>query len=116
MLKLQLLSAEFWKNRVKEVMSFEMKNLKADALRMIWFEFLASNPMMFKRNQMVDGQMADFYSDTIGLAIFVDGCDSKEKNMSSSVRKLYLTSKQICEKPMAAQFKIECRIRTAQLY
>ena len=94
----------------------KQKNLKADALRMIWFEFLAGHPMMFKRNQMVDGQMADFYSDNVGLAIFVDDCNPKGKNMNSSIHKLYLTSKQICEKPVAAQFKIECRIRLAQLY
>lgn len=91
-------------------------NEKADAARMIWFECLANYPLTFKRQQMVDGEMADFYSEQAKVAIFIDGCKEKNRRADAMPKKLYLSSKQIKENPIQTLTKIQLCICAAQLY
>ena len=65
---------------------------KAKAVCSLWFEFLSSYPIGFEVKKPMCGRIADFYSETANLAIFID---SPKLDEEVSVRKLYFTSKQI---------------------
>lgn len=68
---------------------------KAKAVCSLWFEFLSSYPIGFEVKKPMCGQVADFYSETARLAIFVDSPKLTESDEKEPVRKLYFTSSQI---------------------
>lgn len=68
---------------------------KAKAVCSLWFEFLSSYSMRFELKKPMCGQVADFYSESARLAIFVDSPKVTESVEKEPVRKLYFTSKQI---------------------
>jgi very-short-patch-repair endonuclease len=51
----------------------ELRNAQTPAERKLWFEFLRTHPVKFRRQVALHGYIPDFYSPALGLCIELDG-------------------------------------------
>lgn len=51
----------------------ELRNNQTPAERKLWFEFLRTHPVKFRRQVPLHGYILDFYSPSLGLCIELDG-------------------------------------------